>query len=105
MGTVISEAQPGGGQPKGGAASLPDAMPCQGRSQQDGPPANEESKGQPSGSQDSPHLSNAGHSDEAGMQPSLSKRAALNRASQQEAPPTLLKRQRTNGKSQRPLPS
>ena len=110
MGTVISETQPGApvlprGQPKGGAASLPDVMPSQGRSQQDGPPASEESKGQPSGSRDSPHLSDAGHAAEAGMQPSPSKRAALNKASQQEAPPTILKRQRTNGESHTPLPS
>ena len=110
MGTVISEAQPGAlvlprGQLKGDAASLHDAMPSQGRSQQDCPPASEESKGQPSGSQDSPHLSNAGHSDEAGVQPSPFKRAAMNKASPQEAPPTLLKRQRTNGKSHATLPS
>ena len=110
MGTVIGQAQPGapavpGGQSDGSAASLPDAMPSQGRSRQDGPPASEESKGQPSGSRDSPHLSKAGHSHEAGMQPSPSKRAALNKASPQEAPPILLKRQRTNGKSHATLPS
>ena len=109
MDMVRSEAQPGAlvlprGQPRGGAASLPDAMSSQRRSQQDGPPASRDSEEQPSGSRGSLHSSHAGLSDEAGMLPSPSRRPTPVAASSQEAQPIGLKRQRTGGEPHTPPP-